>query len=72
MIIKHYRKRADGESGGKDVRIVSPGYMFRNISFDDEDYEKVAAGKTVVLSLKKTNCWAASLFLISSGIGQRS
>ena len=41
--------------GGKDVRIVSPGYMrSENISFDDEDYEKLAQqGKTVVFVLEE-------------------
>ncbi|MCJ7774324.1 MAG: HAD-IC family P-type ATPase, partial [Desulfobacterales bacterium] len=41
---------------GKDIRVVSPGYMrSENISFDDENYEKLAQeGKTVVFVLEGT------------------
>ncbi|MDA3845056.1 MAG: heavy metal translocating P-type ATPase [Vallitaleaceae bacterium] len=41
---------------GRDIRIVSPGYMrLENISFDDEKYEKLAQeGKTVVFVLEGT------------------
>ena len=41
---------------GRDIRIVSPGYMHsENISFDDENYEKLAQeGKTVIFVLEET------------------
>lgn len=40
---------------GRDIRIVSPGYMrSEDISFDDENYEKLAQeGKTVVFVLEE-------------------
>ncbi len=41
---------------GRDIRVVSPGYMrSEKISFDDEDFEKLAQeGKTVVFVLEET------------------
>lgn len=41
--------------GGRDIRVVSPGYMrSEKISFDDEHYEKLAQeGKTVVFVLEE-------------------
>ncbi len=42
------------KAGGRDVHVVSPGYLKENnISYDADEYEKMAAqGKTVVLVLE--------------------